>query len=33
VLNESDDSGFPDPLNFEHWEEEESEIIEEKPID
>jgi hypothetical protein len=33
VLNEFDDSGFPDPKNFEHWEEEESEIIEEKPID
>ena len=33
VLNEFDDSGFPDPKNFEHWEEKESEIIEEKPID
>ena len=33
VLNEFDDSGFPDPKNFEHWEEEETETIDEKPID
>jgi GTP-binding protein len=32
VLNEFDDSGFPDPNNFENWEAEEPEIFTEKPI-
>ena len=33
VLNEFDDSGFPDPNNFENWETEEPEITIENPID
>jgi small GTP-binding protein len=33
VLNEFDDSGFPDPDNYEHWETEEPEVSIEKPID
>jgi small GTP-binding protein len=32
VLNEFDDSGFPDPNNFENWEAEEPEVFIEKPI-